>query len=150
MYCSPVWSPYVRLDINRLETVQHKFLRYLSFKNNSPMAYDNHDYSHVMTRFNIPSLESQRTINDSMLAFKLIHNIMDCQELSQLFVHRSVPYNFRSMRTFTESTHRVNYSYHSLIPRLIRSHHNLPFMVNDSMSVVVFKRLIKQHFSLYR
>ena len=45
---SPIWSPHLAGDQYKLETVQHKFLRYLSSENGKIMDPFLHDYSKIM------------------------------------------------------------------------------------------------------
>ena len=119
VYASPIWSPYQVGDKDRLETVQHKFLRYLSYKNGSPIDPFCRVYNGIMSTFKVPSLDSLRSVHDATFAFKLINNFIDSAELSNHFQHRIILYDFRYARIFDEETYGSNYTYFSTIPRLI-------------------------------
>ena len=82
LYASPVWTPYLAYEKDRLESDQHKFLRHLAFKSGRPMHPHDHDYSPIMDRFRIPSLASQRYVKDAIFAIKFIHGGVDCADLS--------------------------------------------------------------------
>ena len=43
-YAAPLWSTHIGIDIKRLESVQHVFLRYLAFKTGNSMEPYSHDY----------------------------------------------------------------------------------------------------------
>ena len=71
MYASPIWSPHVAVDQYRLETVQHKFLRYLSLKNGQAMDPFSHDYSNIMSLYSVPTLSPTETCVMYYLHLKL-------------------------------------------------------------------------------
>ena len=50
-FASSIWSPSSITYINRLERVQNKFLRFLSYKFNFPI--ENHNYIPIITHFKI-------------------------------------------------------------------------------------------------
>ena len=100
MYASSVWSPHATVDADRIESVQHVFLRYLAYKSGTPMNPFEHDYSNVARRFDIPLLSSLRVIKDATCAFKLMHRTVHCIELSDLFVPRQIDYNLKGYREF--------------------------------------------------
>ena len=100
-YASTVWSPFYNYEINKLESVQHFFLRYLAWKSGSPMDWRDHDYSEVMPRFKIPTLESVRLKFDARLAFNIINELIAL--ISDLFMTRNIPYNLRRFRKYNEA-----------------------------------------------
>ena len=42
---SIIWRPYYKNNKNRLESIQHRALRFLAFKQGNPMGRFDHDYS---------------------------------------------------------------------------------------------------------
>ena len=144
MYASPIWSPHLGCDQDRLETVQHKFLRYLSFKNGQPMDPFSHDYSSIMSLFKVPSLKSNRESRDAILAFKLINEWVDCEYLCNVFKPRELTHNIRNPRTYEVERYTSNYILHSTKPRLIRTWNELPNCIQSTTDLPAFKDLVKK------
>ena len=80
LYCSPVWSPYLSYQIKSLESVQKKFIRFLSFKSNTPMDRYDHNYHLMSTRFNLPSIQSIHRYNDMVLVWRIFNGDIDIEE----------------------------------------------------------------------
>ena len=73
-YVSVIWNTEKKLDIEKLEKIQHIFLRFLSYKTRIPMSFIDHNYNPIMNLINITSLQNSRAIND--LKFYLNYQIM--------------------------------------------------------------------------
>lgn len=71
-YGSVIWNPYVRLQIDSLEKVRHKFLRFAAFKVNKPMKFNNHNYTEISDYLIIPTLESARKRTDLLFGFCIL------------------------------------------------------------------------------
>ena len=75
-YCSPVWSPVYKTDIELIERVQRRFtkhlrsLRYLSY---SELALNNAD-----------TLEIRRIKTDLIMLFKIVHKLI-CVDFDDFF-----------------------------------------------------------------
>ena len=52
-YCAQIWSPFTDTLMKKLESVQHKCLRYLTYKANWPMSRLEHNYSETAENFNL-------------------------------------------------------------------------------------------------
>ena len=143
-YASPIWSPYTFSAQYQLEKIQHRFLRYLARKAGTPMNFQDHDYSHIATRFSIPSLKSLFKVRDAQFAFNIIKKRIKCPELSDLFKERNRRYNLREYRTFVEHTYYSNTRYFSTIPRLIRLWHSLPRSITSQVRISVFKKQVRE------
>uniref|UniRef100_A0A8D9E3G7 Uncharacterized protein n=1 Tax=Cacopsylla melanoneura TaxID=428564 RepID=A0A8D9E3G7_9HEMI len=70
-YCSVVWSPQYQIHNNSIESVQHKFLRILAYKQKNPMTIYDHDYTNIMQTNDIISLENRRNLQDLFFLYKL-------------------------------------------------------------------------------
>lgn len=57
-YGSIVWSPYTNSDINSIERVQNRFLKYMSFKLNIPII--DHYYNPIRSTLNVQTLLLRR------------------------------------------------------------------------------------------
>jgi len=62
-----IWSPFYKEYIKKLESVQHKFMRKLSYKMGRPMRFDDHDYTEIATKYNLSSLKSLHVYYDIFL-----------------------------------------------------------------------------------
>ena len=73
-----------------------------------------------MNLFKIPSLKSICDLCDVIHAFQLIINLIDCEDLTNMFITRVISYDLRLTRMFLETAYRTIYSYLATIPRLLR------------------------------
>ena len=84
-YCTPIWSPYLLKDINKIESVQRYFTRRL--------FPDKHDsYAERLVLTNLDTLESRRIKSDVIMCFKIINNLVDP---TNFFNFNSNPHNSR-------------------------------------------------------
>ena len=74
-YANPVWCPYLKKDIDRLEKVQMHFTKRMSGV--SKMSY----YERLIF-LNMPSLEFRRARGDMIECYKLTHELYDPLTLS--------------------------------------------------------------------
>lgn len=72
-----------------IERMQHRFLRFGSYKLDTPMDVPNHDYSQVTSALNLISLESRRTIADLFFLFKIVNYRINRGYLSGLLAFSS-------------------------------------------------------------
>ena len=78
-FCAQVWNPSTATHIQKLERVQKKFLRYLSFK--SELVYNNYAYEEICVHFNFKTLQSRRSITDLVFLNKTLNNNINCPYL---------------------------------------------------------------------
>ena len=78
-YCSQVWSPSGSTAIDKLESVQKRYLNFLCYKQR--VMYCDFDYSTVCSMFNFTSLENRRNITDLSFLNKIVHNKVNCHFL---------------------------------------------------------------------
>ena len=96
-YCSPVWSPFYRKDIDLLERVQKKFLRLLEFKLNR--VHQRGDYTWIMCNLKILSLEDQRKMYDVCFLHGLVNGYIDNPSLLRQLTFLIPPSNSRKTRS---------------------------------------------------
>jgi hypothetical protein len=63
------------------KSVQHKFLKYLSFKEAGIYPPIGVDYDFLCSRFNFTPLKVRRVLDTVTFLFKLFHNKVDCSSL---------------------------------------------------------------------
>lgn len=107
-YASLVWSPNYDLYINNLENVQRKFLKLLYFKSNGIYPPIGYPQQHLLSTFGMSSLDDRRQYFSQVFLYKVVHNILDCQEIvGQLNFHVPRP-GSRQEQTFYIPTARTN------------------------------------------
>ena len=74
LYCRQIWSPFTRELINRLESCQYCFLRYLSFKTNNPLSRFEHDFTETALHFKLQTKKSLQYFHVCSLMFKILRN----------------------------------------------------------------------------
>ena len=119
-YCSSIWSPYSDCYIKALESVQKRFLRFLSRKMRQPMAFNDHSYSRISRELNIFTIESTHRFYDFVFVWRIKNSKINCSELVKLFESRSLPHNIRNVRSIGEIKSTQDYVFYSIIPRLKR------------------------------
>ena len=80
-YASQVWSPQSLTHIATIEDVQKKFLRTCSFRMKVPLVDGHTNYNLILSRLNLTSLESRRSVNDLSFLYKLLRGDVDCSFL---------------------------------------------------------------------
>ena len=126
MFGSQIWAPYYGVDISKIEAINHRLIRYLLFKNGSPMSYLDHDYTKPTSRFNVYTFKSQFDYNDVLFVKKVFMGLIDSDEIMGLFVRRDIKYDLRFSRCLYESNSKLNYTFYSVVNRLRRLYNVLP------------------------
>ena len=85
MFAYEIWEPETADLIYELEKIQNSFLRFLSFKINNPMKFDNHNYIPILRHFNMLSLKQSRIYHNFILLFKSFNNHINAPEIINLF-----------------------------------------------------------------
>ena len=84
-YCSTVWNPYYETHKNRLERIQKKFLKMLSYRDH--VSNDFRKYDDLLKHYNMLKLSHRRDIADLCFLHKLVSGNLDCPKiLSELNV----------------------------------------------------------------
>lgn len=147
LYNSQIWSPHYANHVKLLESVQHKFFRYLAFRLGKPFSFDNHDYSTFSESVKLCSIKSLHDYHDLLFVRKILSlplpNVGDT--LIKLFPLRENRFNTRRHRDLLEFNSNRDYVYHSVIFRLRRSWNLLNANVKLSASMNDFKNLLFQN-----
>nr|CAH7725950.1 unnamed protein product [Callosobruchus chinensis] len=106
-YASIVWSPAYCTHVEMLESIQRKFLKYLSFKVDGIYPERGISQRSLRERFNFDSLELRRGNSALVFLYKLLHNSIDCIDLldqlnlliPRLNARRSVTFYCKRCRT---------------------------------------------------
>ena len=127
LYGSQISCPHYQNAIDALESIQHRFLRYASFKMGQLMHPYDHSYNSLYKLLKIPNLRSVLRSNDNKLTFSILHDISNSAPVKELFCNRNLSYNFREPRLLFEKTPRSNYTKFSPITWMRREWNKLPF-----------------------
>ena len=147
-YASPIWSPHLKVEVAELESVQHKFLKHLAFLNGTPMRYIDHDYSFVKTVFTVRELSSRRTIADMIMLYKILHHVIDCEELSNSISFYVPRRNLRRYVLFDVKIHSTLNTQFSTINRMLSTGNSLCLENNIfDLNYTSFCKLVNLKFS---
>lgn len=80
-YACLIWNPHYSVHTNNLESVQRRFLKYLSFKQDGAYPAIGFSQEALLNRFSLTSLESRRELFSVSFLHKLCHGKLDCAEL---------------------------------------------------------------------
>lgn len=117
--CSIIWNPYYSSYIDKLDSVQRKFLRYVAYKLH--LNVENLNYGNLEQILSIQSLKRRRDNIDIITCFKLVNNTLNCPELVSKLQFCVPQRIFRKGRTFETNFHRTLYGYYSPMSRLMRN-----------------------------
>jgi len=80
-YASMVWDPYQLNQCILLERIQHRFLRYMSFKLGKPMKFTEHNYDYLLADLNLMTLANRRIYLSLSFLHKLLNGVINCPQL---------------------------------------------------------------------
>ena len=145
-YASSIWRPVFKFDLTRLERVQHKALRRISFLDGAPINRFSHDYSRVSLKFNIPSLTSLYDSIDSIYIYKIMYNSQTNNPIKNMLPLNSAPYPTRYYLPFYTPIRKNNFSCRDPIYRFCDSGNKIvlfkPFLSNWNITINVASNLI--------
>lgn len=124
-YCSPVWNPFYKIHIDRIEGIQRKFFYHLTFANNKCKMLQTYDAR--LEYYKSFPLSSRRKAADLIFLFKIINGMIDSPDILDkiaLVVPRpaSRPINRKSL-VVTKS--RTNYGCNAPVDRLCRTYNDI-------------------------
>lgn len=125
-YGSIIWSPYTLSEINDIEKIQHKFLRFIFFSRGGNLRENNYfvDYNNLMEMLNLETLELRRLKKDLIFLYKVLHGMTNTPELLQLFPLNIPSHLTRHFNLFHTDHHQRHYLYNNPIDRLKRLANN--------------------------
>ena len=107
-YGSIIWYPLYDSHIINIESVQRKYLKFLSYCLDGHYPERGSDHRNLLQRFGFRTLEVRRKVALVKFLYKLLHNKIDCPELLH-YINFLVPRcNARKSLTFYSSHVRTN------------------------------------------
>lgn len=76
---SEAWNPAQSNHVKLL--VQQKFLKYVAFEINKPIAKTCHSHENILNASNTTNLEQRGTVADLTLFFQIFHQFDDCPKI---------------------------------------------------------------------
>ncbi|XP_022817120.1 uncharacterized protein LOC111349980 isoform X1 [Spodoptera litura] len=126
-YCSVVWSPQYNVHQVRVERIQKRFLRHLTFA--SGLHKSLVSYSERLRHFRMDRLTVRRKLLDITFMYKVLRNEFDCPPLLGLFnlrVPRRVPRRaLINAGLLHQPSARTNLKRFSTISRLSRAYNSV-------------------------
>lgn len=121
-YASQVWTPYYQIHINRLESVQRKFIRFALKGLPWSDPYNLPPYEHRIKLLQIQPLSQRRINNDIIFIHQLITGVIDAPDLlcCVSFNYRGGNHNIRSLELMHIPQHRTNYGMHEPFTRMCK------------------------------
>ena len=128
-YAAVIWSPYRQVHIVNIESVQRKFLRTVACRFNIDTRNDPHnphhiDYSPVLVRLNMQTLEYRRRRASILFLYRLLNGDIDCVGLLSL-VNFSTTRRIRKNDLFYISAHTTDYANHNPLIQMCRLYNTL-------------------------
>ena len=133
-YVTPIWSPYLINEIDRVESVQRRFTKFLS-------GYYDLSYVERLNRLKIKSLEERRINFDLILVYKIVNNLI-CLDRREFFEFASTVTRGHNLKININYC-RTNIKKFAFPNRIINCWNSLPEDVVNSPSLNSFKRKIQ-------
>ena len=136
-YCTPIWSPYLLKDINKIEGVQRYFTRRL-------FPDKQYSYAERLVLTNLDTLESRRIKYDIIMCFKIINNLVDIDH-SNFLKFLPNPHNTRGHSLkLTKQIFTSNSLSNNFVNRCVNCWNALPPSTVLSPTLSQFKNLLNK------
>lgn len=122
-YCCVVWSPFYSTHINRIESVQNKFIKFILFK--LGLNPRNYSYPERLELVGLRSLADRRRQYSVLFGFRLLRGFIDCSDLLQHLRLNTPSHTTRSFECLNISFHRTNYGKNSPLTVVARDLNSL-------------------------
>jgi hypothetical protein len=117
-YGSVLWNPNTIYNIEPLERVQKKFLRFIGYKRRIVNTPNNQTIISLQFDLKLSSLSTRRKISDISFLYKPVNGLVSCPPLLERILFHVPQYYSRSCPTFHLETQRTNYDQNSPLNRL--------------------------------
>ena len=141
-YCSVVWSPYTKRNIDKLERVQRRATKF-SLKSDDP-------YDIRLKKLNLMSLEKRRSLTDVTFLYKVLNGNINIDVSKIIDFHSEADrFSLRSKDSLTlkKKFARTNVLKYSFLHRITDQWNQLPLDIRVSDNVNIFKSRVKKFFS---
>ena len=136
-YSIQAWSPYLKHDINLLESVQRRMTKIIP-------SIKHLEYNDRLNALNLFSLERRRLRGDLIEVFKIV-NCMDNITLNTFFELDSNSITRGHKYKFKKKFSRLNLRKNNFSSRIINHWNSLPADVIDSQTLGIFKKRLDKY-----
>ena len=137
-YSVQFWCPYLRRDINLIESVQRRATKYLR-------GYSHLSYTERLKKLELPTLAYRRLRGSMIEVYKLINTYdKDVTTPFNIPETNTRGHNQKIFKTGTKKHHPKRHSFHH---RLVNPWNSLPSDVVNSPSLDTFKNRLDKHWS---
>ena len=141
-YCTPVWSPFLQKDKDKLESIQHRFTKFAFQKCSIPFI----SYEDRLTKIGYISLEKRRKFFDLVLTYKIVYGISDLN-FGDYFTMKNFHYSLRSHTLQIETKLKLKTPcwLNSFFGRAPQMWNTLPPELVHSLNLSHFKNKLKKY-----
>ena len=137
-YAVQFWSPYLRKDINKIESVQRRATKYIP-------GFNNLSYQTRLRKLDLPTLAYRRLRGSMIEVFKIFHSYDE--DVSQKLTTRDTTTRGHSYKLFPATSKKIHPRHHSFHQRVTKPWNSLPAAVVDSPNLNTFKNRLDKHWS---
>ena len=140
-YATTIWCPYYTSYIDKIETVQRRFTRFIFKKFHIPYT----NYEDRLMILNLESLHVRRQKADLITLYKIMNGSLRTECVAEIYVRRRR--NIRNMNVFEIPRATSNRLFYSPIYRMCRLYNvkfNNEYLFNLPLST--FKRILNSKF----
>lgn len=137
---TPIWSPYLTRDINKIERVQRYYTKYACLRCGISFV----SYQDRLDKLNIKSLYYRRVKFDLVFVYKIIYGLSDLN-FNDFFTFRTSPYHMRGNSKKIDTLYKFcnNQWSHTFFNRVVKAWNFLPDEIASSQSLCIFKVKLK-------
>ena len=135
-YSIQFWAPYLRKNINQIESVQRRATKCIP-------GYRNLSYEDRLKKLKLPSL-AYRRLRGSMIEVYKILNVYDPEVTPQLKMLESTTRG-HNQRIYVDTAKKVHPKHHSFHLRIAKPWNSLPQEVVSSPNLNTFKNRLDKH-----
>ena len=118
-FANVIWSPNYQINVNRIENVQHKFVKFMRFILSRSGIFLSNDQT--MSYLSLNTLSSRREYYDVCFAFKVLNGIIRCSDCLALFSIHVPTYSTRNHLLLHVPFCRTTYCLYSPVNRISAS-----------------------------
>ena len=133
---SCVWSPYLKADISRIESIQKSFTRYAFLRCGLSFT----SYADRIRQVGLKTLEERRLISDLVLLFRIVYGLSDI-DFAEYFTFVTSNYSLRrnTMQIRAIKKHNNDQWRNLFFNRVIRVWNTLPEETVTAPTIMCFK-----------
>jgi len=140
-YANCVWAPYLKKDINTLESIQRQFTKKI-------VGLNGLSYKERLTKLKLPSLSYRRLRGDLIETYKIVNTIYDPVTTQSLLTRVPDKSITRKTNSFNLTRIRANKNpfKYFFTNRINNVWNSLPNQIVDARNLNIYKNRLDSHF----